>query len=218
MTIRLCLAAVLAALVAPVDSARAAEPPVIVGDVTAVRIWAYGTPPEAGRRNLFTGNDVLYRERLETVENGALHVELRDGTHLRLGSGSSVLLDEFIYDPHAGPGTLVATVAKGVCRFIAGDTERGRFVVGTPVATIVPRGTEFSVWVEPDGSTRVWVQSGVVEVTPLQGEPALVRESEIVRVKTATSAVERNAPRPAPDPGMRSTAKVLSGPGRKKSP
>jgi hypothetical protein len=197
-------------------TAGAAEPPAVVGDVTAVRVWAYGTPPTADRRDLFMGNDVVYRERLETVENGALHVELRDGTQLRLGSRSSVLLDEFIYDPSRGPGTLLATVAKGVCRFIAGDTERGSFVVRTPVASIVPRGTEFSVWVEPDGSTRVWVQSGTVEVTPLQGQPALVQASEIVRVTTPSSEVERNAPRPAADPGMRSTSKVFFGSGKKK--
>lgn len=217
MTIRFSLAA--AGLVAAVSlgaGAHAADQPIVVGDVTAVSIWAYGTPPQAERRDLFTGNDVLYHERLETVADGALHVELRDGTHLRLGSGSAVLLDEFIYDPKAGPGTFVATVAKGVCRFISGDTERGRFVINSPVATIVPRGTEFSVWVEADGSTRVWVQSGVVEVTPLQGAPVLVRESEIVRVQTPTSAVERNAPRPAADPGLRSTTKVLFGRGKKK--
>jgi hypothetical protein len=214
-TTRLLQAVALTALLSSVGAAQAADGE-IVGDVTAVRIWAYGTPPEDSRRDLFTGNDVVYRERLETVEEGALHVELRDGTQLRLGSRSSVMLDEFIYDPGAGPGTLLATVAKGVCRFIAGDAERGRFVVTTPVATIVPRGTEFSVWVEADGSTRIWVQEGTVEVTPLQGAPALVRRSEIVRVSTPSSEVERNAPRPAPDPGMQSTGKVGFGPGKKK--
>ncbi|MBX6323209.1 MAG: FecR domain-containing protein [Rhodospirillaceae bacterium] len=187
-----------------------------MGDVTAVRVWAYGTPPERQRRDLFVGNDVVYRESLETVDDGALHVRLRDGTDLRLGSASRVVLDEFIYDPDAGAGTLLATVAKGVCRFITGEAERGRFVVGTPVATIVPRGTEFSVWVEADGSTRVWVQSGTVEVTPLQGNPALVRAREIVRVRTPSSAVERNAPRPAADPGLQSTTRVFFGRGKKK--
>lgn len=216
MTPRALLAAVATAAALCLAGAAAGAEPAVVGDVTAVRVWAYGTPPAGARRDLFVGTDVIYRERLETVYDGALHVQLRDGTHLRLGSASTVLLDEFVYDPAAGAGTLLATVAKGVCRFITGQAERGRFVVTTPVASIVPRGTEFSVWVEADGSTRVWVQSGTVEVTPLQGAPALVREREIVRVRTVASPVERNAPRPAADPGMQSTAKVFFGRGKRK--
>ena len=183
----------------------AAEGPPVVGDVTAVLRWAYGTPPEADRRNLFVGNHVVYRELLQTVADGALHVRMADATQLRLGSASTVVLDEFVYDPAAGTGTLVATVAKGVARFITGATGHGRFVVETPVAIITPRGTEFSVWVEEDGSTRIWVQEGSVEVTPREGAPAIVNRPEIVRVATPSSAVERNALRPAPDAGMRDT-------------
>jgi len=37
-----------------------------------------------------------------------------------------------------------------------------------------------------------------------------------VRVKTPSSPVERNAPRPASDPGMQSTTKLFFGPGKKK--
>jgi hypothetical protein len=210
-------AAALAALACHAGGSLAAEPGETVGDVTAVRIWAYGTPPEKARRTLFIGNDVLYREQLETVTNGALHVRLRDGTDLRLGSASTVLLDEFIYDPAAGPGELVASVAKGVCRFITGDAKHGRFIVQTPVATIVPRGTEFSVWVEADGSTRIWVQDGSVEVRPLAGAPAIVSEPEIVRVATPSSEVERDALRPAPDFGMQNTGKVFFGPSGKRN-
>lgn len=205
---RLLPAAALAAALLAASPALPADGSLVVGDVTAVLRWAYGTPPGAGRRDLFVGNDVVYRELLQTVEDGALHVHLADATELRLGSASSVMLDEFVYDPAADTGTLVATVAKGVARFITGATENGRFVVETPVAIVTPRGTEFSVWVEEDGSTVIWVQDGSVEVTPREGAPAIVNETEIVRVLTPTSEVERDAPRPAPDPGMRDTPRV----------
>jgi hypothetical protein len=197
------LAALLSALA--MHPAAAADAAPVVGDVTAVTRWAWGTPPGDDRRDLFVGNEVVYRELLQTVEDGALHVHLVDATELRLGSGSSVMLDEFVYDPDADTGTLVATVAIGVARFITGATGKGRFIVETPVATVTPRGTEFSVWVEPDGSTRIWVQDGSVVVTPHEGEAAVVTEPEIVRVLTPASEVERNAIRPAPDPGMRDT-------------
>jgi hypothetical protein len=199
--------AALAGLLFCLGAAHAAEP-ADVGGVTAVRVWAYGTPPGGERDGLFTGNRVVHREQLETVEGGALHVRLRDGTDLRLGSNSQVLLDEFVYDPNAGPGAVVIGVTKGVCRFVTGSIGSG-LRVETSVATIVPRGTEFSVWIREDGSTLVWVQDGTVEVTPRRGTPALVHKREIVRVATPTGAVERNATRPESDPGLQITPKIL---------
>jgi hypothetical protein len=213
MTVRLRAASLLAGLVLA-SVAGAAQAQTVVGDVTAVLRWAYGTPPGADRRDLFVGNDVVYRELLQTVEDGALHVHLADETEVRLGSASSVKLDEFVYDPAAGAGTLVATVAEGVARFITGATGKGRFVVETPVAVVIPRGTEFSVWVEADGSTVIWVQEGSVEVRPREGTAAIVNETEIVRVATPSSEVERDAPRPAGDPGMRDTPQLRLKSGR----
>jgi hypothetical protein len=201
-------AALFAALTLAASAAGEARAQTVVGDVTAVLRWAYGTPPDADRRDLFVGNEVVYRELLQTVKDGALHVHLADETELRLGSASSVSLDEFVYDPAADTGAMVATVAVGVARFITGATANGRFVVETPVAVVIPRGTEFSVWVEEGGATVIWVQDGSVEVRPREGTAAIVNETEIVRVATPSSEVERDAPRPAGDPGMRDTPRL----------
>src|SRR5215471_21143191 len=154
--------------VAPLMPASA-DSPDVAGDVIAVRMWAYGTPPAQARRDLFLKDDVYVRERLETVTDGALHVHLMDDTVLRLGSATSVVLDQFVYQPDADATTLLANLSKGVCRFLTGKTTKKDVKVVTPAATIAARGTVFSVWVKDDGSTTVWVQEGQVDVTPRDG-------------------------------------------------
>jgi hypothetical protein len=182
----------------------------VAGAVVALRVWAYGTPPEAARRDLSLRDDVYARELLETVQQGALHVRFLDNSMLRLGSATSVVVDEFVYAPDADTSTLLASITKGVCRFISGKAAKHRLEVSTPAATIAARGTEFSVWIKPDGSTTVWVQSGQVEVTPRDGAaPALVNGGEIVLAPIVGGGIQLNAPRPSPDPGIADTTRVL---------
>lgn len=197
------------ALLAMAAAAQSAQAEV-AGAVVALRVWAYGTPPDTPRRDLFLRDNVYARELLETVPQGALHVRLRDDSMLRLGSATSVVVDEFVYAPAADTSTLLASITKGVCRFISGRATKHRLEVSTPAATIAARGTEFSVWLKSDGSTTVWVQSGQVEVTPRDGSaPALVNGGEIVLAPVTGGGVQLNAPRPAPDPGIADTTRVL---------
>ncbi|MGH6958919.1 MAG: FecR family protein, partial [Dongiaceae bacterium] len=140
----------------------------------------------------------------------ALHVRLADDSMLRLGSATSVIVDEFVYSPDADTSTLLASISKGVCRFISGKAAKHRLKVSTPAATIAARGTEFSVWLKPDGSTTVWVQSGQVEVAPRDGSAAaLVNAGEIVLAPIAGGGIRLDAPRPSPDPGIADTTRVL---------
>jgi hypothetical protein len=208
---RLPLAPLLMMLVVSMAALPQAARAEVAGAVAAVRIWAYGTPPEqATRRDLFLRDEVHVRELLETVDKGALHVRLMDDTMLRLGSGSRVVVDEFVYNPAADASTLLARVTQGVCRFVSGKATTRRLEVITPAATIAARGTVFSVWIAADGSTTIWVSSGQVEVTPIDGAaPALVDAGEIVLAPIAGGGIRLDAPRPAPDPGVADTTRVL---------
>jgi ferric-dicitrate binding protein FerR (iron transport regulator) len=182
----------------------------VAGAVVAVRVWAYGTPPDTARRDLFLKDEVYGHELLETATQGALHVKLLDDSMLRLGSATSVVVDEFVYTPDADTSTLLASITKGVCRFISGKAAKHRVEVSTPAATIAARGTEFSVWIKPDGSTTVWVQSGEVEVSPRDGSAsALVNAGEIVLAPMGGGGILLDAPRPSPDPGIADTPRVL---------
>jgi hypothetical protein len=183
----------------------------IAGDVVALRVWAYGTAPGgASRRDLFMADPVYVRDTLETVTDGALHVELADRSVLRLGSATHLVVDEFVYEDSAGSLAFLASISKGVCRFVTGRAKTKKFRVQTPTASIVARGTIFSVWVDGNGETVVWVQEGEVDVTSaIDGGSATVGATEIVRAPAA-GGIEPDAARPPNDPGIVDSSKINS--------
>lgn len=122
----------------PVTPASAVE----VGVAAAVNKAAFGTPPGGNRRTKVLGDNVIYNERIETNPGGLVQVLLRDGSTFTVGANSDLVIDEFVYDPNAGTGKLVASFSKGVARFVGGklSKNRGGVTVKTPVGTIGIRG------------------------------------------------------------------------------
>jgi len=206
-----CSAAGIAALFCAATGKLAAAQTAIAGDVVALRVWAYGTAPDgAARRDLFMADPVYVRDTLETVTDGALHVELADQSVLRLGSATQMVVDEFVYEDSAGSLEFLASISKGVCRFVTGRAKSKKFRVQTPTASIVARGTTFSVWVDGNGETVVWVQEGEVDVTSaVDGGAARVGATEIVKA-SATGGIELDATRPPNDPGIGDSSKINS--------
>lgn len=113
-----------------------------VGVAAAVNTDAFGTPPGGARSTKVLGDNVIYNERIETSGTGLVQVLLVDGSTFTVGANSDLVIDEFVYDPNAGSGKLVATFGKGVARFVGGklSKKRGGVTVKTPVGTIGIRG------------------------------------------------------------------------------
>ena len=173
-----------------------------IGRVEHVEVWATGTPDGGTTRPKHIGNSVEARETVSTVENGALHLIFLDRTELRLGSAATVVLDSYVYDRARG-GEAVLQVARGITRFISGRLGSGQLRVRTPAVEIGVRGTDFSVWVQADGRTTIWVNEGAISVQPLAGGPtAPVGQGETVAVAAGGTAVQRGAPRPLSDRGL----------------
>ena len=172
--------ALLAVLASPVDAAGE------IGTVKLVKISAYGTPTGQRQREIFVRGDVTQNELVETVANGALHLEFRDATEIRLGAQSRLVLDRFAYDPSRKSGELVANFSRGAMRFVTGRMDKAGFRVVTPVALIGVRGTDFTVRVDADGSTAVSVTEGQVEITPLAGgAPQVITVGQVATVAAA---------------------------------
>jgi hypothetical protein len=157
-----------------------------IGTVKLVKVSAYGTPVGQRQREIFVRGDVTQNELVETVANGALHLEFRDATEIRLGSQSRLVLDRFAYDPNRKSGELVASFSRGAMRFVTGRMDKAGFRVLTPVALIGVRGTDFTVRVDADGSTAVSVAEGQVEITPLAGgAPQVITVGQVATVAAA---------------------------------
>lgn len=113
-----------------------------VGVTAAVNRTTFGTPPGATRQVMVLGDNVIHQHRIETTEDGLAQILLNDGSTFTVGPGSNLVIDDFIYDPDAGTGSLVATLSTGAARFVGGKLSktRGGVSVKTPVGTIGIRG------------------------------------------------------------------------------
>lgn len=127
----------LLSIVAPTALVKAQN----AGRVGAVNPNATGTPPGAGTRMLAVGTNVVYKEKIETSAVGSTQIMFPDQSTLNVGRNSSIVIDEFVYDPAAGTGKMVASVSKGVLRFVGGQISHTAGVtVNTPVGALGIRG------------------------------------------------------------------------------
>jgi hypothetical protein len=142
----ICLAISMAGLVCFSLISHAAQ---TVGTTAAVNPQAHGTPPGDTTRTLVLGNDVVFKERIDTSGEGLVQVLLVDGTTLTIGPDSSLVIDQFVYDPNAGTGKLVITFAQGAMRFIGGKlSKKEAAVVRTTIGTLGIRGGFFDMTIE----------------------------------------------------------------------
>lgn len=119
-------------------SAASAE---TIGITSAVNLNAVGTPPQQATRVLQVGLDVFAEEKVDTGKVGQTHLIFDDGSALTIGPSSTVILDEFVYDPNAQVGKIAASVGKGLMRFVGGKISKKTPVLfKTPNSLIGIRG------------------------------------------------------------------------------
>jgi hypothetical protein len=85
-------------------------------------------------------------------------------------------LDNFIYDPDAAKDNLSLRISWGLMKFKSGVMPSSSYNIQSRVTTVGVRGTEFSVKVLGDGTTIVYVISGVVILTDNRGASIEVRQ------------------------------------------
>jgi hypothetical protein len=139
--------AVLLASVAPFNGAVAQSS----GSVSAVNPRTTGTPPGGASRSLQIGNNVVYKERVQTSAEGTAQITFPDRTTLNVGRNSSLLIDEFVYNPESGSGRMALSLAKGALRFVGGQVSHTNgATVKTPAATLGIRGGVATVLYKSD--------------------------------------------------------------------
>lgn len=93
---------------------------------------------------LRAGDGVFHREVISSDTGASAQLMFIDETVFNVGSGATVTLDEFIYNPAQNAGNIVLNVTKGAFRFISGSARPSSYTIKTPVATIGVRGTIFT--------------------------------------------------------------------------
>ncbi len=116
------------------------------------------------RQALDKGAIVHQDEIIVTGDDASAEFELFDQTKLAVGAGAKIVLDKFVYDASASPGSISLNVTKGAFRFITGIAPKTSYEIKTPTASLGVRGTIFDVYVADDGETAVLLHEGGVDV------------------------------------------------------
>jgi hypothetical protein len=98
-------------LAATSESMQAGVAASVKGEVKAT------TPPERTSHLLKDGDKIFMGDKIETGAEGQLQILLLDQTFFTLGPLSTIMVDEFIYDP--GNAGAKASVVKGILRAVS---------------------------------------------------------------------------------------------------
>lgn len=132
----------------------------VSGDVTFVY-------PDGRRIAASPGVPVPIGAEVITGPSGSLKILLLDETVFTVGPNSEMTIDDFVYDPDTSTSGFLATLTKGLFRFVAGHLSHNpeRWRVNTPSGSLGIRGTTFDVTANPDGSGDISVEEGEVVLT-----------------------------------------------------
>jgi len=103
------------------------------------------------------GVEIQQMDIAETTK-GRMQIDFVDETRLDVIDNSRVVIDEFVYDPNTGKGSLDVRATLGAVRYASGQiakNSRQNVRVRTPTATISVRGTDFNMLVNEIGESYV---------------------------------------------------------------
>jgi len=112
---------------------------------------------EAEKYNGEVGLGLEMNDKVVTGK-GSLRMDFLDDTRVDVTEHSRMTIDEFIYDPNSGTGSLSMKATLGAVRYASGQiakNSRQRVNIRTPSATINVRGTDFMMIVDEIGGSMI---------------------------------------------------------------
>ena len=140
------------------------------------RVWIQQPGEEEQRAR--AGQRLAAGSRIRTGPGGQAEVEFMDGSTLVVRDQSSIQLSGLRRQKEKKTSLLVffGRVWNRIARAVG---NQARYEINTPVLVAGVRGTQFEAAVGDDGSVRIVVDEGVVEVTDQQRSQTLRRSQEI---------------------------------------
>jgi hypothetical protein len=99
-------------------------------------------------------------EMLDTAvtANSSMRIDFIDDTRVDITEHSRLVIDDFVYDPNTGTGSLGLKASLGTVRYASGQiakNSRQRVRIRTPSATIGVRGTDFVMVIDEAGGSMI---------------------------------------------------------------
>jgi hypothetical protein len=102
---------------------------------------------------LTVGARIIHKERIHTTPTGTVQLAFLDKSTLSIAPNTSIVINEFIYDPDSGNGHMLASLTQGALRFVDGAlSHQGDASIATPAAAIGIRGGTVSIVFGPNGA------------------------------------------------------------------
>jgi len=139
------------------------------------------------KSDLKEGSDVEFMDTVKTGK-GKLGITFIDDTKVAVSSQSSLIIDDFVYDPNnADNSKLVLRVAAGTVKYASGNVAmlaKQNVDIRTPTAKILVRGTAFSMTVDEIG------QSLIILLPNIDGTVGEIDVESDVGIVTMTKAFQ----------------------------
>lgn len=176
--------AVLLAISAPTCVPAAAQQ---VGTATAVNPLSESTPPGAPTAPLTVGARIIHKERIHTTPTGTVQLAFLDRSTLSIAPNTTIVIDEFVYDPNSGKGHMVTSLTQGALRFVGGAiSHEGEASIATPAAAIGIRGGTVTITYGPNGA-EIIDHYGIVTIHNGAGTVTIYQPDFKVRVLNWTT-------------------------------
>ena len=177
----------------------------IIGLITACSAWAdIGSVTEAtgtavikrGKDTIqiVKGTEIKTNDKVET-KNGKVKIVFKDDTNVTVTESSSLVIDDFVYDPKSGAGKLGLKAAAGTVRYVSGAIAKDpkNVKINTPTAAIAVRGTDFVMAVSETGSSMIMLMP-TCEIEQNVNLKGLTCGSGAIDVETPAGIVKLNRP------------------------
>ena len=140
------------------------------------------------------GTEIKTNDKVET-KNGKVKIVFKDDTNVTVTESSSLVIDDFVYDPKSGAGKLGLKAAAGTVRYVSGAIAKDpkNVKINTPTAAIAVRGTDFVMAVSETGSSMIMLMP-TCEIEQNINLKGMTCGSGAIDVETPAGIVKLNRP------------------------
>jgi hypothetical protein len=140
------------------------------------------------------GTEIKTNDKVET-KNGKVKIVFKDDTNVTVTESSSLVIDDFVYDPKSGAGKLGLKAAAGTVRYVSGAIAKDpkNVKINTPTAAIAVRGTDFVMAVSETGASMIMLMP-TCEIEQNVNLKGLTCGSGAIDVETPAGIVKLNRP------------------------
>ena len=140
------------------------------------------------------GTEIKTNDKVET-KNGKVKIVFKDDTNVTVTESSSLVIDDFVYDPKSGAGKLGLKAAAGTVRYVSGSIAKDpkNVKINTPTAAIAVRGTDFVMAVSETGASMIMLMP-TCEIEQNVNLKGLSCGSGAIDVETPAGIVKLNRP------------------------